>query len=336
MSKKALVVPALTLLLTFMFCDAAAQRPRPTPRVVRPANVANLLPASDAVITIDVRRLFSEALPAAFAAEPAKLAQVNGQIDKFKSRTGVDPRSFDQLAVGLRYTYPFPGITKVESVFLARGKFNSAALLAAGRTAANGNFTEAKYKGATIYVFVLQEQFRLLGLYNLRINDLAVCVLDANTLAMGSPANVRAAIDAGKTGKRISADVLALAASDPHAIMGFGGNLSPTLLKNLDLGNDALAKDLASIRQAFGAAGIKGKNFYLSLVARTYTPAQAAELRETATGLLSLAPLLIPQLPEPRKSLASSALQSLKVVAQGNELRITTEIPQTGLAAVIR
>jgi hypothetical protein len=323
-------------MLSLMVCDAAAQRPRPTPRVVRAANVATLLPASDAVITIDVRRLFTEALPAAFAAEPAKLAQVNGQIDKLKSRTGVDPRSFDQLAVGLRYTYPSPGITKVESVFLARGKFDSAALVAVGRTAANGNFTEAKYKGATIYVFVLQEQFRLLGLYNLRINDLAVCVLDANTLAMGSPASVRAVIDAGKTGKRIGADVLALAVSDPNAIMGFGGNLPPTLLKNLDLGNDAQAKDLASIRQAFGAAGIRGKNFYLSLVARTYTPAQAAELRETATGLLSLGPLLIPRLPEPRKSLASSALQSLKVAAQGNELRITTEIPQAGLAAVIR
>jgi len=336
MSKKALVLPALTLLLTLMLCDAAAQRPRPASRVVRPANVATLLPASDAVITINVRRLFTEALPAAFAAEPAKLAQVNGQIDKLKSRTGVDPRSFDQLAVGLRYKYPSPGITKVESVFLARGKFDSAALVAAGRTAGNGNFTETKHKGTTIYVFVLQEQFRLLGLYNLRINDLAVCVLDANTLVMGSPASVRTAIDAGKTGKRISADVLALAASDPNAIMGFGGNLSPNLLKNLALGNDMLAKDVASIRQAFGAAGIKGTNFYLSLVARTYTPAQANELREAATGLLALAPLVIGQLAEAKRPLATSAFETLKVVAQGNELRVTTEIPQTGLATVIR
>jgi hypothetical protein len=296
----------------------------------------DLLPPSDAVINLDVRRLFAEALPGAFGTEPAKLAQVNSQIDKLKSQTGVDPRSFDQLAVGLRYTYPAPGITKVESVFLARGKFNPAALVAAGRMAANGKFVEEKYSGAVIYVFTLDEQIRLLGLYNMRIHDLAVSALDANTLAMGSPPNVRAAIDAAKTGKRVSSELTALATADRGAIIGFGGNLSPNLLKNLDLGNDVLASDLATIRQAFGAAGIRGTNFYLSLVARTYTPAQAKALSETVTSVLPLAPLFVGRLPEAKKALAQSALTNLKVVTQGNELRITTEIPQASLSAVIR
>lgn len=336
MDKKALFTPALAVMCTLMIVsNVVAQRPKAARPTARTSNVLSLLPASDAVINLNVRRLFAEALPGALA-ERDKLAQVYIQIDKLKSQTGVDPRLFDQLAIGLRYTYPSAGITKVESIFLARGKFSPAAIVAAGRIAANGKFAEEKYKGATIYVFTLNEQIRLLGLYNLRVSDLAVSVLDANTLALGSPANVRVAIDAGKTGKRVSSDVLALATSDPNAIIGFGGNLSPALLKNLSLGNDMLAQDVAKIRQTSGAAGIKGANFYLSLVARTYTPAQAKDLNETVTSVLPLAPLFVGRLPEAKRKLAQSALDNLKVVAQGNELRITTEIPQVNLSAVIR
>ncbi|MEP6708231.1 MAG: hypothetical protein ABJC05_11965, partial [Pyrinomonadaceae bacterium] len=169
MKKKIFLSLAFGLLFTVVFvCDVQAQRKAAQRSRTNTPDVLNMLPVSDAVIFVDVRRLLNEAIPGVFAAEPAKLTQVNNQIDNFKTLTGVDPRSFDRLAVGLRYTYPSAGITKVENVAIARGIFNSGTVVAAGRQAPTGKFQEQKYKGATIYVFSLNQQIRLFGLFNLR------------------------------------------------------------------------------------------------------------------------------------------------------------------------
>jgi hypothetical protein len=335
MGKKLLSLTLLALLLAVLAVDTAAQRPRRPRPGARPASLVSLLPPSDAVVNIDVRRLFAEAFPGVVAGDAEKQAHINMHIDQLKSQTGIDVRTFDQLAIGLRYTYPAPGITKVESVALARGKFSAATLVAAGRVTAQGRFAEQKYKGATIYVFSLNDQIRLFGAFDLRLNDVAVSLLNANTLAMGTPANVRAAIDA-QTGKKISAEVAALAQTDPTAIIAFGGNVPPGVVKDLRLDSDVLAKDLSGIRQIFGTGGIKGTNFALLLVARTSNPAQAKNLSETVTSVLPLASLFTGRLPAAKKALAQVAVDNLKVVTQGNDLRITIEVPQASLAALIR
>ena len=335
MNKKSLASFSVFTLALFslLVSEAGAQRPRaPRPRATAP-NVLSQLPESDAVISVDVRRLLNEAIAGVFAGNPAKLAQVNNQIDKFKSQTGVDARSFDRLAVGMRYTYPSPGVTKVESIALARGTFNNAPLAAAGRAAASGKFREQKYKGATILVFTLAEQVRLFGMFDLRVNELAISVLDPNTLALGSPKTVQAAIDA-RVGRRVSNELIALATKDQTALIGFGASVSPTVWQNL--GSDMFSKDISAIKQAYGSFAIKGLNFSVFLAARTSTPAQARRLNDTVTGLTQLAPMLVGRLPEIRRKLAQSALDNLKISVAGSELQISTEVAQTDVAAVIR
>ena len=71
------------------------------------------------------------------AGNPAKLSEVNASIDRFKERTGLDPRMFQQVALGVRFTYPSEGVTKVETVALADGTFSAAGMVAAGRVASN-------------------------------------------------------------------------------------------------------------------------------------------------------------------------------------------------------
>lgn len=335
MNKNPLTLLAVFALLisNLLVSDARAQRPRTQrPRPAAPT-VLNQLPESDAVIFVDVRRLLNEVIPGVYAGNPTKLAQANSQMDRFKSQTGIDARAFDRLAVGMRYTYPSPGITKVESVAIARGTFNSSAFASAGRAAASGKFQEQKYKGLTIYVFTLAEQVRLFGVYNLRINDLAVSALDANTLALGSPATVRAAIDA-RVGRRVSNELIALAMKDPTALIGFGGNVAPAVWQNL--GTDMFAKDISAIRQSYGSLAIKGSSFSVFLAARTSTPAQARSLNDTVSGLTQLAPMFIGRMAEGRRKLAQSALDNLKISVQGSELRITTEVSQPDVAAVLR
>ena len=87
------------------------------------------------------------------ASNPAKLTELNARIENFKTRTGLDPRAFDELALGLGYEYPPSGAMKVTTVALAQGTFSPTALVAAGRKGASGTYREEKYQGKTIHVF---------------------------------------------------------------------------------------------------------------------------------------------------------------------------------------
>src|SRR5258708_185894 len=237
----------------FGFGSGSAQR-KPANKSAPPADVLSYLPASDGIALIDVRRLMNETLPRILAGDPAKLIVANAEIEKFKTRTGIDPRSFDRVVLGMRYTYPSSRVTKLETVAIARGTFDARALAAAARIAANGKYREVKYRGATIMIVTLNDQMKLFGVWDMRINELAVCALDPHSLAIGGLANVRSAIEAGLKG-HAGADLAALATRDPNAVIGFGANIPKELMATLHVGNDTIAKDANSIKQVYGSVG---------------------------------------------------------------------------------
>ena len=293
------------------------------------------LPESDAVAIVKVKRALDEAMPRMLAGNPAKLAEANAQIDQFKTRTGIDPRSFDEIAFGIRYTYPREGVTKLESIGLARGTFNPAAMVAAGRIAANGKYREEKHQGKTIYIFALDQDVRLFGLIKFRIGEFAASPLDATTLAVGDPDSVRNVIDAGRGKKRVSPELVALATRDPEAIAGFGGNISPQLLKNFDIGNQAIAQDVSAVRQVYGSVGVTQKDVEMFFAARTTNEEAARNLGSTLEGLKQLSALFVGRLSAAKGALARNALDNLKITIQANELLIRTAVAQSSLAPVI-
>ena len=302
---------------------------------VPPADILSYLPVSDGIALIDVRRLLNETMPLILAGDPAKLAQANAEMDKFKTRTGVDPRAFDRVVLSMRYTYPSPKVTKLETVALARGTFDAKALAAAARIAAKGKYREEKYRGATILIITINDQMKLFGVWDIRVNDLAVCALDPNSLAIGTLTNVRAAIDAGKKG-RAAADLAALATRDPKAVIGFGANVPAELMASLNVGNDAIAKDVNSIRQVYGSIGSTETDVSLMMVARTDSAEAANNLNDTVTGLKQLSGLFIGKMAPARKALAQSALDNLKITTRGTELEIRTQVAAANLASVIK
>jgi hypothetical protein len=316
------------------FSSGSAQR-KPAGKAAPPVEALSYLPASDGIAIIDVHRLLSETLPRILASDPAKLAQATAELDKFKTRTGIDPRSFDRVVLGTRYTYPSPKVTRLDTVAIARGTFDAKALAAAARIAAKEKYREEKYRGATISIISINDQMRLFGVWDMRINDLAVCALDPHSLAIGTISSVRAAIEAGPKG-RANAELAALATRDPKAVMGFGANLPKELMASLNVGNDTIAKDANAIRQVYGSIGSTDTDVSLMLVARTDSAEAANNLNDTITGLKQLGGLFIGRMAPARKALAQTALDNLKVTTRGNELEIKTQVAAANLASVIK
>lgn len=323
-------VTIITLVSSLTF-GGQKQKPAGAP----PSNIASYLPASDAVAIVDVKRVLNETMPSILGSDQAKLAQANADIDEFKTKTGVDVRQFNRVVVGMRYAYPSATTTKLETVAIAHGTFDAKAISTSARAAANGKSREEKYRGLTITIVNVNDQIKLLGLWNITINELAICPLDPTSLALGTLENVKAAIDAGKAG-RAPAELLSLAAKDPTAVIGFGANITPELVSKLDLGNDTIAKDVSSIKQAYGSVGSTQSDVTVMMVARTDSADAAKNLGDTVEGLRQLGTMFIGRMAQPRRALAESALNNLKVTARGTEVEIRTQVAAANLAALIK
>jgi hypothetical protein len=286
------------------------------------------LPESDAVAQVKVKQLLSEAMPRILANNPAKLSEANASIDRFKDRTGLDPRMFQQIALGIKYTYPSEGITTLQTVALANGSFTANAMVAAGRVASNGKYREEKYQDKTLYIFTLEQNIKLLGVFDFRIGELAAAPIDNNILALGDPVAVRSAIDASRQRKRANAELIALASRDPNAIIGFGSNMSQQLVSNLDIGNAPIAADLKSLRQVFGSVGTTESDLQLFLGARAVNAQAAQSLGDTLESLKLFGAAFVGRLSGVKGVLAKSALSNMKIVTDANELQIRTSVAQ--------
>ena len=324
-----------SVVLSFATLHVNSQTRPKTAGAQTPPSLLASLPQSDGVAQVRLRRLLNETLPQVLANNPTKLAEINADLDRFKTKTGLDPRSFEQLAVGVKYSYPSPRVTKLQTVALANGTFSSGAMVAAGRVASNGKYREEKYQGKTIYVFTVDENINVFGVLDFAVKELAVVPLDANTLAIADPAAIRSVIDVGRGRQRRNEELIALATRDPNAVIGFGSNLSQQLIQNLDVGNVSVAQDLSALRQAYGSVGTTSKDVEVFLGARTVDAASARTLGETIEGLKQFGAFFVGRLSGARGVLAKSALTNLKISTQANELQIRTAVAQADIAPFV-
>ena len=333
MKTKILNLAIVLLAICSTQVQAQQTRGRNTPA---PAGLMASLPQSDAVAQVKIRQLLSDAMPRILANNPAKLAEVNASLDAFETRTGLNPRMFEQVALGVRFSHPAAGVTKAETVALANGGFSAAAMVAAGRVASNGNYREEKYQGKTVYIFKLDENVRLLGVFDFRITELAAAPLDGNVLALGDLSAVRAAIDAGRQRRRAqNAELIALANRDPNALIGFGSNMSEQLVANLDIGNAPIAADLSKLRQVYGSVGTTDRDLQVFLAARAVNADAAQSLGTTLEGLKQFGALFVGRLSGAKGVLAKSALANMKIATTANELQIRTAVAQADVGPLM-
>lgn len=294
------------------------------------------LPASDAVLTLDVRALFGEVIPRALASDKARLAQVNADVDEFKARTGIDAREFDTLAVGARIV-PLPsGATKIDRVTaVARGRFKTEALVAGARAAATGGLREETHGGKTVYVAAVNGPLKLFGLARMNVRELAFAVLDANTLALGEPEDVRAAIDA-QAGKGRADMSLLNFNRDAGAFMAFAGNVPAGALAGVETGMSAsVDRAIASIRGFYGTVGSTAAGLQLMTALRAGSGSDAKQLYDVVNALRQIAPGFI-SMAGPRWAFARGLVDTMKVTTTGNEVQLRLDVPQADIATVLK
>jgi hypothetical protein len=308
--------------------------------------LVGLLPASDMVVTLDAQRLFNQALPQVLSANQEMLAEINAHIDTLKSKTGLDARQFQQVAVGLTTKQISAKDVEFEPFVLARGSFNSGALLAVAKMASNGKYREEKIGSRTIYIFTPKEIIeankpstknsflsKILDKVTKNLTrEVAVTTYDDKTLAFGTPARVREAFE---TKTRIATDVLGLVNRNPNAVISFGGRMPNGMSAFLPFENDELGKNLDSIRQVSGGLNIGDGSAALSVTAKTLKDEQAQGLKETMEGLQVLGKAFLGGSKSADKQVYARMVENAKISRSGSEVSFDLQVPQTDIDVII-
>jgi hypothetical protein len=329
---------AAVAFLALTAVQASAQTRQQT-ATVAPGAASSLLPglpASDVAMFVDVQKVLNDALPRALSGDKAKLAQINSEIDSFKTRYGIDARQFERVAVALRFNNRSPSVVTADTVSLAQGRFNAGAMIAAARLAMKGKYREQKYAGQTIYTFSINDRVKWLGLVNMRVSDVSVVALDSNTLALGDLNLVQAAVDAHGGRGRISPELVQMATRRADAILGFAATVPAYVSQNVGFDNEEISKSIQSIRQAYGSIGTTATGFDMQMVARTEKPEQAQNLNDSFAALKQFSSFIIAQLPADKAKLAQNVIDNMKVTTEGTDLQIRLEVAQTDIASLVR
>jgi hypothetical protein len=310
------------------------------------------LPASDFVISIDAQRAINETLPALLAGNPAMLAKMNARLEEFQSKTGINPRSFESVAIGGRISQSRPHDSR--TVVIARGSFNADELLENAFAAARAKGEkfekeEQLYEGKRVILISPLRSVKakveaddktvtVAPSQEPRREKVAIGVIDSNTLAVGDLEGVRAAVNASLGRERVDEELVRLATQTPNAVIGFSGKI-PQSFAAKGLSNSTIEKYFASIRQFYGSFSADGTDTETMLALRTETAQQASDIGSALNTLKSLSSFGFARSAGGDAAKANSIADLLKgvtITTQGHEVQINVKIPQGSIAPFMR
>jgi hypothetical protein len=285
-----------------------------------------------------------------------------------KVETGIDMRSFDMLVVGARYGSS-GSARDVKTVMLARGRFDSSAIINAGFAAAakeKNTFqrqSQEEYKGKTLYV-VGPSATKATTSVSVRIESknqgtkatqgansvaaqdepppklkvvekTAVTALDSNTIAGGDIESVRATIDAEAGGEHVDDELVQLATRNASALVGFSGKQPAPFIRSpgqKDNPQDPYITTLEGIQQFYGSFSTSGTDTEAALNLRMETPELARGVKEMVERFKPAnSATTNPASPDMFPAF-SNLFKSLTVNIEGNEVQMQLKLTQADLA----
>jgi hypothetical protein len=319
----------------------------------------HLLPSSDIVVVCDLQRLLNDALPRLLAKSPQSLSKLNAELDDLKTKTSFDVRSVNRIVLGASGINPNTSYDKWNGIAIAQGSFNANTLIAFGRLALNGKYEEQTYQGKTVYRFPINidEKMKQANPSSPSTIELAMVALNDNTFAIGRPDTLRTTIDISMGEAKGNTDMIELTNKDPNALISISANVESIVssMPNLTMGRakelkidpmDKLGspqgesrmfgdfegefkKILESIKHMQLSTGMTSSLFNMALVARTKTVDQANVLH----GMIDSLKQIASNNNDPKMA---KMLERIKLSIQGNDVKITAEMPQEELALLVQ
>lgn len=297
-------------------------------------------PDSQAVLYINAHRIIREAMSRVMP--PAEYQKMLSGA----RLAGFDPLDLRYIVGGVRFVDPAPQSGMPEFLLVVNGDFSADALLSAARLvfgSEEGKIRSETYGSKTLNIIDLRSTSKPGDAASGDAEksaagdgakqegaapspppfpELATVALDANTLAVGVPDFVRAAIDAGMGQGRLKATTVALASRDPQSLMSLTAvlpeNISETLARYGMKSDDQVSRIIDSLEQFNLGVGMNASDFTIKAAMLT----GSAEQANIINGLLSFGLMAV-------KEAATKDANKKQKVAEARKARAILKVVNT-------
>jgi hypothetical protein len=294
------------------------------------------LPEADTLVFVNPQRILNEVLPKLMP--PNEIEKMRQGFEEAKSKAGVDPTKIDYIVIATRFKKPTADLNfqAPEFMMVASGDFSAEALIGLARMATQGKLRDEKYADKTMGLMTIDPVAKQAEKYPLLrgFSEVGIVSLNGNTIATGTPAYLRAAIDAGAGKDRINPETLNSLVRDPNAIISVAGRPLYSFAKSFGMlgteGADRASRCETNLGDFYAALTMDATNFMIRGVSNADNPDTAKILANLYSGLLRYATSSIPD------ATAQSVLKGLAVTAEGNEVKLSADFPQQMVVEMIQ
>ena len=320
MKKAILQLLAFVVLLFATSTGSRAQTPVP--------NSLASLPEADTLIYINTQRILNEAAPRLL---PEKdLAEMRKAFTEAKQHAGVDPSKIDYIVLAVRFRKPTADLSFMppELLAVASGDFSSDSLIALARMAAGDKLRDESYSSKTLSLVTIDpiakeaEKNPLLKSFS----EVGIVPLNATTIAVGTTAYLKAAVDASDGRGRISPESLNSLLRDPNALVSVAGSPLTSFAKSFGfLGTEANARPSrcdTKFGDFYAAVTMDATNFMLRGALNADNPDTAKIIHNLVGGLLRQAISSVPD------KTAQAILSNISITPEDHEIVFRGDVSQ--------
>jgi hypothetical protein len=340
MMKKNITTLAAALIVAVLALSAnvLAQNSLTTDAAARQTIVSSLsnLPDADELIYISPHRVLTEAAPRVLP--DADLTKLHANLGDIKKQTGIDPANIDFVVFQVRFKKPTAELnfSLPEYLVVASGDFSADAALLLARQASEGKLRDEKYGSRTISLLTIPEIAKEAqkNSFLKPLSEIAIATIGGNTIAAGTPAYVRAAMDAADGKGRINADILNSLMRDPAALMSTAGSPMLAFAKTFALlgteNNPRASRCDSKLGDFYAGITMDATSFKLRGAMNADNPDTAKIIKSLLSSLLQQATSSI------KDQQAQSVLSSLVITPTETEVLLQADISQQAVADFIR
>ncbi len=286
------------------------------------------LPEADTLVYINPHHIIADAAPRVLPEK--ELADMRAGFSEIKKSLGADPTNIDYIVLQVRFKKPNADLnfSLPEFMLVAGGDFDGEALMKVAREAAKGKLRDDSYGSKTLGLITIDEIAKEAQKTPLlkSLSEVAIVLLDGNTIAMGTTSYVKAAIDARDGKNRISSDLLNSALRDPTALASVAGSPWTAFAKTFALlgteNNPRAPKCDTRLGDYYGAITMDATSFKLRGAMYADNPDTAKIIKSLLSSLLQGAAGLTSD------KNAQTVLSSLVITPTETEVLVTADISQ--------
>jgi len=299
-------------------------------------NSLSVLPDADTIVYLNPQRILNELLPKFMP--PQAVEEMRKGFEQAKQMAGVDPTKIDYVVLASRFRKPTDDLNfqMPEFMIVTSGDFSAEGLITMARMASGGKLRDEKYGNKTLGLMTIDplvkeaEKNPILKSFT----EVGVVVLNANTIAVGSPRYLRAAVDAGDGKERISTQTLNSLVRDPNALISIAGTPWHSFAKSFGmLGTETNARaPKCDTRQGdfYMALTMDAANFMLRGFMNADNPDTAKIMSNLFSGFLRHATSSI------KDPMVQPLLSGIGIVAEGDEVMFRADVPQQMVLDMIK